>query len=83
MSISRSQSGVSTELTRFLVCTSCTVSYIFASIDGETVESTASMTFTDDGSAVEVNFVNVDLEMTGIDGNTYSWNMDLGFIDPD
>lgn len=55
---------------------------MFADSSTEIVTSIAQMTFKQDADAVQVNFVSVDLAMVGMDGVTYYWTMDVGFIDP-
>ena len=49
--------GAGTDVPLFLLCTSCTMSYIFDSVPtGATVKSTANMTFKT-GTTVPVSFV--------------------------
>jgi len=75
-------SGLDVQLTQFLVCTTCSISYIFADPSVETVVSTASMTFKAGAPPVEVNFVAVTMAMATIDNTRVTWTMQLGFIDP-
>ena len=70
----------------FLLCNTCTISYIFGTLDDfETIKRTEMIEFKKgSGEKVPVNFVNVDLQIYGNDAEEtpYNWNMDVGYIDP-
>ena len=89
LSLKRDDSLVETDMGQFLLCTSCTVSYVFASSAGETIVASEYMTFTEGAEQVQVDFVEVTLLVDGYaaddedtDPAEYSWTMQLGFIDP-
>lgn len=72
-------------LEQFLLCTSCTISYIFGKLDGfERIKSTEMMKFNNGSDLIPVQFVNVDLQIYADDPDQtpFSWNMDIGYIDP-
>ena len=51
-------------LEQFLLCTSCTISYIFGKLDGfERIKDTEMMSFKHGAEAIPVQFVNVDLQL--------------------
>ena len=66
----------------YLLCTTCTISYVLSKASPADVKSTATMTFKDGSSTVKVEFVNTNFLWKDIDGAVHQWNMDLGFIDP-
>ncbi len=69
-----------------MLCTSCTVSYIFAELLDldTTVGEEVQLKFDPDYDAVPANFVNLNLQMYADDDaqTPYSFNMDVAFIDP-
>ena len=68
---------------KFLLCTSCTISYIIGDVpSGQTVVSSTNMAFIENGDKnVQVDFVSMDLSLTSLEaGTTYSWTMDVGYI---
>jgi hypothetical protein len=72
-------------LEKFLLCTSCTVSYIFGKLDDlDTVVNSEMMEFENGKGKIPVDFVNVNLQLYADDDaqTPYSWNMDIGYIDP-
>ena len=74
-----------TVLQKFLLCTSCTISYIKGiAPTGATKISTdpVSMIFKEGLEAVPVDFYNMKLQMISNDEVpvTYSWSMDIGYI---
>lgn len=73
------------KLEQFLLCTSCTVSYIFGTIDDlDTVVKSQEMQFAEGYDPIPVNFINVNLQLYANDDaeTPYSWNMDIAYIDP-
>lgn len=66
----------------YLLCTTCTISYVLQKANPTDVVSTALMTFKEDSSTVKVEFVNTNFLWKDTDGQVLQWNMDLGFIDP-
>lgn len=75
----------------FLLCTSCTVSFVFVEQFSETAKTTLDMSFNGGTTTIPVNFVNVNLTAPAFvddDGEVaenvptdYSWNMDIAFIE--
>ena len=77
------------KLEQFLLCTSCTTSYIFGKPDGYSVpeasgDSPMTLTPIEGGLPVPVTYVPTNLSMMGgEDGDTeYNWKMDVAWIDP-
>ena len=73
------------KLEQFLLCTSCTVSYIFGTIDDlDTVVKSQEMEFTEGVGPIPVNFITVNLQLYAQDDaeTPYSWEMDVAYIDP-
>ena len=67
---------------RWLVCTTCSFSYMFGDVSAEVAKSTGSYVLNMFKPAVEVTFVNMDLQMTTADGTgSYLWNMDVAMVD--
>ena len=78
-----SQVGLIAE--EFLLCTSCTISYIFGTYVGSlTPFASTMMTFEDGKDQVQVDFYeNQILWITDTRGNEYQWSMTIGYIDKD
>ena len=78
--------GDETPLEQFLLCTSCTISYIFGKPDDwAKIQATETMSFRSDGSyPVEVIFATVNLQLyeDNDEQTPHNWQMDVGFIDP-
>ena len=70
-------------LSKFLLCTSCTISYIIGDMpEGSVPTATVNMGFPASATEknVEVNFVEMNLSLTDEDEVEYEWTMDVGFI---
>ena len=52
------------DLKQFLLCTSCTISYILGEVPAGSTPTTEMMAFTGTEANVPVNFVNMDLSIT-------------------
>ena len=79
------QSKKYAELEQFLLCTSCTISYMFGKLDDFMgIKATEMMSFKHGADSIPVNFVNVDLQLYENDDaeTPHSFNMDIGLIDP-
>ena len=72
---------------QFLLCTSCTISYIFGNPDdfvGD-VKATEMMSFKHEAPEVPVQFVETNLQLYANDDDEtpYSFWMDIGYIHPE
>jgi len=72
------------DLDNFLLCTSCTVSYVFATLKNTDtpISSSSQMIFKDGGMPVDVDFYATELSWKDKNGDKYKWAMDLGVINP-
>ena len=61
------------------------MSYVFGTLDDfDVIKRTEMIDFRHGNNPIPVNFVNVNLQLYGIDDaeTPYNWNMDVGYIDP-
>ena len=65
--------GAGTDVSLFLLCTSCTMSYIFGSPpEGATIKSTVDMSFKT-GTTVPVNFVSLEMSLDDSTDTLQRW----------
>jgi len=73
-------------LEQFLLCTSCTISYIFGDYDDfASPKSTQKVQFKKGGGEVTINFIETNLSMVANDKDEtmYNWTMDVAWIAPE
>ena len=83
--------GQKKPLELFLLCTTCTISYIFGSPDDFGLmnpDGSETMVFKEGGQEVKVDFYTVTMTMTSENAEDnsetpYSWDMSIGYISPE
>lgn len=88
--VTRNYNADDPPLEQFLLCTSCTISYIFGEPDDYAeIKSTEKMSFKKDkngkGTPVECQFATVDLQLyeDNDEQTPHNWSMDVCFISPE
>ena len=74
------------KLEQFLLCTSCTISYIFGKVDSMAfgTQTTEQMRFKAGSDMIPVTFIDTNLQLYEDDDETkgVNFNMQVGYIDP-
>ena len=73
-------STTTTTLPQWLICTTCTFSYMFSDSITSTAGETVEIQFKEGAEKVTVVFHSIDLVATGSDGVDYTWTQDVGVI---